>query len=41
MLYFDGDIDQACHADEQGERGVAGEAGLPGPFGPKVKHHHL
>lgn len=41
MVYFDGDIDQACHADEQGERGVAGETGLPGPLGPKVKHHHL
>lgn len=45
MVYFDGVLttDQACHvcADEQGEQGVAGEAGLPGPFGPKVKHHHL
>lgn len=45
MVYFDGvlTIDQACHVcpDEQGERGVAGEAGLPGPLGPKVQLHHL
>jgi len=45
MVYLDvvWTIDQACHvcADEQGERGAAGEAGLPGPLGLKVRHHHL